>query len=80
MDPGLITLATATEDDCEFSYQVKKAATGEYIEAIWGWDETVQRNYHAKAWKEIRPDVIEYNGKPIGRQFAAPGRWPKSPI
>ena len=66
MNPTWITLAPGTDDDYEFSYQVKKADEGEYIRRIWGWDEALQRNFHKKDWKEKRPDIIAYEDKPIG--------------
>ena len=66
MDPTFITLAPGTDDDYEFSYRVKKAAEGEYIRRIWGWDEALQRDYHKKHWKEKRQNIISYKDKPIG--------------
>jgi GNAT superfamily N-acetyltransferase len=66
IDYSLIKLIPADEADKEFSYRVKKAAEGEYITSMFGWDEDVQRSYHAKAWQEQKPDIIIYKGKPIG--------------
>ena len=70
MDPNLISIDAATEKDREFSYQVKKAAEGSYITAIWGWDEEEQRRFHARAWEERRPDIIRYEGERIGTLYA----------
>ena len=66
IDYSLIKLIPADETHREFSYQVKKAAEGEYITLMFGWDEKVQRDFHAKAWHQHRPDIITYDGKPIG--------------
>lgn len=66
IDYSLIRLVPADETYKEFSYQVKKAAEGEYIISMFGWDEDVQRGFHAKAWQEQKPDIITYDGKPIG--------------
>ena len=66
IDCSLIRLIAADETYKEFSYQVKKAAEGEYITAMFGWDDDVQRGFHAKAWQEQKPDIITYDGKPIG--------------
>ena len=66
MDCSLIKLIPADETHREFSYQVKKAAEGEYITLMFGWDEDVQRDFHAKAWQQQKPDTITYAGKPIG--------------
>jgi N-acetylglutamate synthase-like GNAT family acetyltransferase len=66
IDCSRIRLISADETHNEFSYQVKKAAEGEYIVSMFGWDEDVQRGFHDKAWQEQRPDVITYDGKLIG--------------
>jgi len=66
IDFSLIKLIPADEAHREFSYQVKKAAEGEYITLMFGWDEDVQRSYHNKAWQQQKPDVITYDGKLIG--------------
>jgi len=63
---SLIRLIPSEESHREFSYQVKKAAEGEYIARIWGWDENFQRNFHAEVWQQNRPDIITYDNKPIG--------------
>ena len=66
MDCSLIELIPADETYREFSYEVKKAAEGEYITLMFGWEEDVQRDFHAKAWQQQKPDIITYGGKPIG--------------
>jgi GNAT superfamily N-acetyltransferase len=66
IDYSLIRLIPADETYREFSYQVKKAAEGEYIVSMFGWDEDVQRGFHDKAWQEQKPDIITYDGRPIG--------------
>ena len=66
IDSSLIKLVPSNETDKEFSYQVKKAAEGEYITAMFGWDEDVQRSYHIKAWQQRKPAIITYDGKLIG--------------
>ena len=66
IDHSLIKLIPADETHKEFSYQVKKAAEGEYITLMFGWDENVQRDFHAKDWQRRKPDIIIYDGRPIG--------------
>ena len=66
IDYSLVKLIPADETYIEFSYQVKKAAEGEYITSMFGWDEDVQRNYHIKAWQQQKPAIITYDGKLIG--------------
>jgi GNAT superfamily N-acetyltransferase len=66
IDYSLIKLIPADEAHREFSYQVKKAAEGEYITSMFDWNEGVQRDFHAKAWQQQKPDIITYSGKLIG--------------
>ena len=63
---SLIRLIPSEELHREFSYQVKKAAEGDYIAQIWGWDENFQRDFHAEVWQQKRPDIVTYDNKPIG--------------
>jgi GNAT superfamily N-acetyltransferase len=51
-------LRPATLADAEFCYQLHKAAMGEYITAIWGWDEPVQRAFHQRAFDPRRWQII----------------------
>ena len=53
-----IALRPATPADAEFCYQLHKAAMGEYITAIWGWDEQVQRAFHERAFNPHRWQII----------------------
>ena len=53
-----IALRSATPADAEFCYQLHKAAMGEYITAIWGWDEQVQRAFHERAFNPQRWQII----------------------
>ena len=53
-----IALRPATPADAEFCYQLHKAAMGEYIAAIWGWDEQVQRAFHERAFNPHRWQII----------------------
>ena len=66
IDYSLINLVPADESQCEFSYQIKKAAYGNYVKEIWGWDEGLQREFHAQDWMNKRPEIILYDNQPIG--------------
>ena len=66
IDCSLMKVIAAGETYREFSYQVKKAAEGEYITHLFGWDEDVQRDFHAKAWQQQKPHIITYDGELIG--------------
>jgi NAD(P)-dependent dehydrogenase (short-subunit alcohol dehydrogenase family)/GNAT superfamily N-acetyltransferase len=63
---GPIEIRPAADDDCEFAYQVKKAAEGELIRRFFGWDEVFQRGFHMREWVERRPGIIRFEGKAIG--------------
>jgi len=61
-----IALRSATPADAEFCYRLHKAAMGEYITAIWGWDEQVQRAFHERAFKPHRWQIITAGQVGIG--------------
>ena len=61
-----VALRPATPADDEFCFQLHKAAMGGYIAAIWGWDEQVQRSFHARAFKPGRWQIITAGGTDIG--------------
>lgn len=61
-----IGLRPAIDADSELCYQLHKAAMGEYITAIWGWDEPTQRGYHARAFKPGRWQIITADGQDAG--------------
>jgi ribosomal protein S18 acetylase RimI-like enzyme len=62
----VISLRPATRADDEFCYQLHKAAMGGYVVAVWGWEEQVQREYHARAFKPRRWQIITVNGANAG--------------
>jgi ribosomal protein S18 acetylase RimI-like enzyme len=61
-----VALRPAAPADSEFCYQLHKAAMGEYVTAIWGWDEQAQRGFHARAFNPGRWQIITANGADIG--------------
>jgi len=61
-----IALRPATSADAEFCYQLHKAAMGEYITAVWGWDEQVQRAFHQRAFNPHRWQIITAGRADIG--------------
>src|SRR5436309_8893729 len=61
-----IALRPATPADAGFCYQLHKAAMGEYITAIWGWDEQVQRAFHDRAFNPRRWQIITAGQAEIG--------------
>lgn len=65
-DPLTLATRPAVEEDCRFAFEAKRAALGAYVEQVWGWDEQVQRDFHQRAWREHRPDIIVVDGHDAG--------------
>jgi ribosomal protein S18 acetylase RimI-like enzyme len=61
-----IGMRPAAAADSEFCYQLHKTAMGGYVTAIWGWDEEVQRDFHARAFNPGRWQIITADGEDIG--------------
>jgi len=61
-----VVLRPATPADSEFCYQLHKAALGDYVAATWGWDERVQREFHARAFNPGRWQIIALGETDIG--------------
>jgi ribosomal protein S18 acetylase RimI-like enzyme len=61
-----VALRPARPADSEFCFQLHKAAMGDYIGAIWGWDEKFQRDHHARAFAPGRWQIITANGTDAG--------------
>lgn len=61
-----IVLRPATPADSEFCFQLHKAAMGDYVAAIWGWDEQDQRDYHTRGFDPGHWQIITADGADIG--------------
>src|SRR3954447_14887215 len=55
-----------TPEDLSFSFEVKRAAIGPYVEARWGWDEDYQRAVHLRNFDEKPFFAIEGTTGRIG--------------
>ena len=64
-EPGF-ALRPATPADAEFCYRLHKAAMGEYVTAIWGWDEQAQRAFHERAFNPRGWQIITAGQADIG--------------
>ncbi len=62
----VITLRPATPADSEFCFHLHKAAMGDYITAIWGWDEDAQRDFHTRAFDPDRWQIITADRTDVG--------------
>jgi GNAT superfamily N-acetyltransferase len=63
---GNVALRPATPADSEFCFALHKAAMGEYVAAVWGWDEQVQRHYHDHGFIPDRWQIITADGVDVG--------------
>ena len=64
--PVAIALRPASAADSEFCFQLHKAAMGDYVAAVWGWDERRQRGFHARGFDPGRWRIIIAGRADIG--------------
>jgi len=62
----VVALRPAKPADSEFCFQLHKAAMGDYVAAIWGWDEQRQRDFHDRGFAPGRWQIITANGTDVG--------------
>ena len=63
----MIQFRNATEADFDLTFQIKETSIKPYIEHIWGWDEEVQLDFHAKDFKPEQVQIlIDEHGCDIG--------------
>ncbi len=61
-----LKIRKAQPTDSEFVFAVKKAAFREYVEQIWGWDDTYQRELHNRRFDSQDIRIIQFHGSDIG--------------
>lgn len=61
-----VALRPATAADSDFCYALHKAAMGEYVAAVWGWDEQEQRAYHERGFDPQRWQIVTVDGVDAG--------------
>jgi ribosomal protein S18 acetylase RimI-like enzyme len=59
-------LREATEDDREFLFRLHCAAIRESVEALWGWDEELQRRLFDERFGREPYQVIQVEGEDVG--------------
>lgn len=60
------TLRPVTVGDVAFLYDLHGAYLMEYVEAIWGWDEAIQRKMFAEGFAPERSRVVVSAGETVG--------------
>ena len=61
-----IHLRPATEADVELTYAIKKEALKGYIEQVWRWDESYQKDLHYKGFEPQFILIIQADTAPVG--------------
>lgn len=61
-----LSLRQAQASDSEFVFTVKKAAYREYVEQVWGWDNSYQRKRHNKEFASYDYRIIQFCETDIG--------------
>jgi GNAT superfamily N-acetyltransferase len=62
-----VGLRDATPADSDFCFALHEAALGPYVTAVWGWDEALQRDFHARGFNPPHTKIITVNGADAGR-------------
>ena len=61
-----VSLRPATEKDYDFLWWLHGATMRDYVEAIWGWDEAVQRQFFQVRFNPARMQIVECAGEAVG--------------
>ena len=61
-----LNIRKARSDDNEFVFTVKKTAFQEYVEQVWGWDESYQRELHDRRFASQDLRIIQFCGTDVG--------------
>jgi ribosomal protein S18 acetylase RimI-like enzyme len=61
-----LDLRQATESDYDFLWWLHGATMRTYVEAIWGWDEGVQRSIFQERFDPARLQIVERAGEAMG--------------
>ena len=61
-----LSIRKACTSDSEFIFTVKKAAYREYIERVWGWDDTYQQERHNKEFASHDFHIIQFRETDVG--------------
>ena len=61
-----LNIRKAYASDSEFVFTVKKAAFREYVEQVWGWDDSYQRELHDRRFTSQDLRIIQFCGTDVG--------------
>jgi hypothetical protein len=60
------SLRPATEEDRDFLFELNRAALGDYVAAIWGWDEQEQISFFDAHFDPSNRKVLQVEGIDVG--------------
>lgn len=63
---SVVRLRPAVVGDSEFCFQLHKAAMRDYVDAIWGWEDQPQRDYHDASFDPSRWQIITADDENVG--------------
>ncbi len=61
-----LNIRKAQLNDSEFVFTVKKTAFREYVEQVWGWDDSYQRELHDRRFAAQDIRIIQFCGIDVG--------------
>ncbi len=61
-----VSLRPATDGDYDFLWWLHGATMRTYVDAIWGWDEALQRQYFQDRFDPARMQIVERAGETAG--------------
>jgi len=61
-----LNLINAETSDLEITYRIKRNSIKQYVEKIWGWNDSFQREIHKQKFIAHDTKLIEHNEKKIG--------------
>jgi hypothetical protein len=63
---NVITTRTATGDDKDFLWELKVASMRQYVEAVYGWDDSSQYGFFELGFHPQAIQIIQYDQQDIG--------------
>jgi len=61
-----LNIRKARASDSEFVFAVKEAAYREYVEQVWGWDDSYQQERHNKEFASYDFHIIQFRETDVG--------------
>lgn len=62
----MILYRQANKDDFDFTFRIKTNSTKQIVEKIWGWDNSVQLDYHKKQFDPTKIKIIISEKQEVG--------------